>query len=198
MMKQFFILLMLIFPIRLFAQQEVINPAEVIVLHGKDTLRLRPEVLKAIEERTLINTERQSLMHSASELPILKDFSEYLKTDATGKSLDIDSIPPGVFFLYPVDTTGYPIHEAAYKPMKSLVVKDKVYLWKKSLYMKAGTGNLFLDEVRDGQRRGTINASIGLTFSLEDALRHVFWKSERNKKRNRKRDATWKQYNLCP
>jgi hypothetical protein len=196
-MMRYVVIWMLMFGIftDLLAQQMEVKPISVI---GRDTLRLNAETLKAIKEGTFMNTERLPLKQSVSELPILDDFTEYIKMDTFRKPFPIDSIPPSVLLIYPVDTKEYHIRGIVYKPMKSLVVKYRINLLNKSLYMKVGTGNLFMDEVRDGQRRGTGNVSLGVDFSLEDALRHVFWKSERDKKRNRKREATWKYYNSYP
>jgi hypothetical protein len=44
--------------------------------------------------------------------------------------------------------------------------------------------------------RQTIPGGIGLgvSFSAEDLLRSIFWKSERAKKRNRKHANAWKSY----
>lgn len=196
-MKQFFVIwmLMFLFITDLFAQQVEMNPVGII---GGDTLRLNAATLKAIKEGTFLNMERLPLRQSVSELPILDDFSEYVKADTHRKPLAIDSLPPAVFLLCPMDTTGYTMRGLVYKPMKSLVVKDRINLLNKTLYMKVGAGNLYMDEVRDGQRRGTANVTLVINFSLEDGLRHIFWKSERNKKRNRKREATWKYYNSYP
>lgn len=196
-MKLRFIIMMLICVsfTDLFAQQ---NETEPIGILGGDTVRLNAATLKAIKEGVFMNTEKLPLRQSVSELPILDDFSEYIKADMHRKPLVIDSLPPSVFWLCPMDTAGYHIREVVYKPMESLLVKDRLTFFNKSLYMKVGAGNLYMDEVRDGQRRGTVNVSLGVNFSLEDGLRHIFWKSERNKKRNKKREATWKYYNSYP
>ena len=59
---------------------------------GKDTIRLNPEYLKAIENGTLINIG-QPLELESSRLPILIDFSEYIKADTIRQLLQVDSLP---------------------------------------------------------------------------------------------------------
>ena len=54
------------------------------------------------------------------------------------------------------------------------------------------------DVVKDGQRRGGVLATIRVYFDAEDLLETIFWKSARDKKRNRKRENTWKYYNDYP
>lgn len=167
------------------------------MMAGKDTLRLKPEYLKAIEEGTLINLGQPFELES-SELPLLKDFSEYIKPDTLRRILSFDSIPRGVFLLYPVNHIVTPIREAAYRSHKSLVVRDQLRLGGLPIYGRAGTQNLFLQEVKDGQRRGSVGATFTIEFSTDNMLRSVFRKNERNKKRNRKRDFTRKHYNSYP
>ena len=63
----------------------------------------------------------------------------------------------------------------------------------------AGGRNLYSsDVVKDGQKRGTVGGSVKLYFSLDDILKWIFSKEERNKRRNRKRDDTWRYYNAMP
>lgn len=52
--------------------------------------------------------------------------------------------------------------------------------------------------LKDGQRRGGVLATIRVYFDAEDLLETIFWKSARDKKRNRKRENTWKYYNDYP
>lgn len=168
------------------------------MLAGKDTIRLNPEYLKAIGNGTLINLG-QPLELESSRLPILKDFSEYIKADTVRRLLQIDSLPPAVFWLYRgVDMLHADSRGDYKKPIKSLVISNQIRLGNSPFYGRAGTQNLFLPEVKDGQRRGSAGVTITLHFSMEDMLRYAFWKSERDKKRNRKRDFTWKHYNSYP
>lgn len=193
------LLFLVLYPVILFAQNSLREDSIWVseMLAGKDTIRINPEYLKAIEEGTLINMEQPS-EYAPSELPVLKDFSEYIKADTLCRALELDSISPAVFWLYPADTAGMHIRGIVYKPLKSLVIRDRIRFGKLPLYGKVGTQNLFLPEVKDGQRRGSVGATLTVDFSMEDMLRYVFWKSERDKKRNRKRDFTWKHYNSYP
>lgn len=81
---------------------------------------------------------------------------------------------------------------------KKIQYGDQIRLGQTPFYGRAGAQNLFLTEVKDGQQRGSAGVTITFHFSIEDMLRSAFWKSERDKKRNRKRDFTWKHYNSYP
>lgn len=63
------------------------------ILSGKDTLRLNPETIKAIQSGTLINNPHDpaSEMQQAPTqiLPIPKDFSEYIRTDSLRLSFSL-------------------------------------------------------------------------------------------------------------
>ena len=177
--------------------QNILQEDSVWVSVGKDTIRLNPEYLKAIENGTLINIG-QPLELESSRLPILIDFSEYIKADTIRQLLQVDSLPPAVFWLYQADTVHKGIRGDYHKPIKSLVINNQIRLGQTPFYGRAGAQNLFLTEVKDGQRRGSAGVTITFHFSIEDMLRSAFWKSERDKKRNRKRDFTWKHYNSYP
>lgn len=162
---------------------------------GTDTLRLNPEFQKAIKEGSFINTGTppgRVLLDAPSVLPILKDFSEYVKNDSTLndsiRHIDITSVPPCVFLLYHGGLDSVPrINSEAYTPQRTLLPKEEIKIGKLPVGVGVGARNLYSKEVRDGQRRGTITATGRVYFSLEDLLRSIFWKSERNKKRNLKR-----------
>lgn len=172
------------------------------MLEGKDTIRINPEYLKAMQEGTLISTpevEKLQLKHAPSELSIIKDFTEYLKLDSGQRRLDYKSLPPAVFRMYMLDTVpGTGINSAAYTSRGSLVVKDQIQIGKLPVRLSLGAQNLYSSCVKDGQRRGTLGTSVVVVFSAEDMLRYVFWKSERYKRKNRKREFTWKHYNSFP
>lgn len=205
-MKQlyFFLLLIIMFPEAYLSAQQEGRKDSIWVsnrLGEGDTLRINPEFMRAIQSGTLINpglTEQQQL-HSHPDLPILKDFSEYLQSDSIRNTLAYDSLPPAVFFLYsPESENGWLIDNTAYSSSKSLIVKDRFKMGNLPLFLSGGSQNLFLKEVKDGQRRGSVGGTATFEFSLEDALRYVFMKSERDKRRNRKREFTWKHYNSYP
>lgn len=67
------------------------------VMSGKDTLRLNPETMKSIREGGLINLDSPNtpMMGGApSELPIVKDFSEYLNVqDSVHRKLPLTALP---------------------------------------------------------------------------------------------------------
>lgn len=174
------------------------------ILSGKDTVRINPEFQKAIQEGRFIHLEDepgQHILEAPSELPLLKDFSEYLRadTDTIYKHLDYWSMPPSVYRLYKaLADSGLKINNEAYTSSAPLLPKEEVKLGKTPATVAVGARNLYSPHVKDGQRRGTITGSVKIYFSLEDILRTIFWKSERNKKRNRKRDNTWKYYNSMP
>lgn len=170
--------------------------------NGSDTIRLNDEVLEAIKNGTLIHLDpdRGQLKEAASELSILKDFSEYIKPDTVPERKFDSSVPPAVFLLSTFDAdTGLYVHKEALSVSRSVVIlPDRIRLGKLPITLTVGADNLFLPEVRDGQSRGSVGFSIRYYFSMEDALRYVFWKSHRDKIRNRKRAFTWQHYNNYP
>lgn len=171
------------------------------ILSGKEEIRLNPEFQRAIENGTFISTDKPSdKMKSAPlELPITSDFSEYIQADTFRLKVNCDSITPAVYFLQNFKrppSLGVP--KQAYTSTNPLIRKAELKLGKLPVYAKVSAGNLFLNEVKDGQSRGSINVTIRVEFSMEDILEHIFWKSDRDKKRNRKRENTWKYYNDYP
>ncbi|WP_455639734.1 hypothetical protein [Parabacteroides sp.] len=175
------------------------------VLSGKDTIRINPEFQKAIREGKFIHSEDepgQQLLDAPLELPILTDFSEYLHADSDSvhhRKLDYKSLPPSVYRLYVIELdTGISIGRGAYTTKKSFTNKDEIKLGKLPVAVSGGARNLYSDVVKDGQKRGTITGSAKLYFSLDDVLMWVFSKKERQKKKNRKRENTWRYYNEMP
>lgn len=158
------------------------------ILSGKDTVRINPEFQKAIREGTFLRLEDepgQQILDAPAELPLLKDFSEYLQadTDSVYKERDYKSISPRVYTVTP----------------PALIDKKEIEVGKLPVTVAAGGRNLYSsDVVKDGQKRGTVGGSIKFYFSLNDMLEWVFSKKERNKRRNRKRDNTWRYYNSMP
>lgn len=175
------------------------------VLSGKDTIRINPEFQKAIREGKFIHSEDepgQQLLDAPLELPILTDFSEYLHADTDSvhhRNLDYKSLPPSVYRLYVIELdTGISVGKGAYTTKKSFANKDEIKLGKLPVAVSGGARNLYSDVVKDGQKRGTITGSAKLYFSLDDVLMWVFSKKERQKKKNRKRENTWRYYNEMP
>ncbi|WP_195375255.1 MULTISPECIES: hypothetical protein [Parabacteroides] len=210
MLKQCLLILMLMGApyVRLYAQEWSEEDSVWLsgILSGKDTIRINPEFQKAIRSGTFIHLEDepgQQILEAPAELPILKDFSEYLRadTDSIHKNLDYKSMPPSVFRLYVIELdTGMKINKEAYTPPPARFIdKKEIQIGKLPVTAAAGGRNLYSsDVVKDGQKRGTVGGSVKLYFSLDDILKWVFSKKERNKRRNRKRDDTWRYYNSMP
>lgn len=210
MLKQCLLILMLIGAanIRLYAQNWSEKDSVWLsgVLSGKDTIRINPEFQKAIDSGRFIHLEDepgQQMLEAPSELPILKDFSDYLNVDAdsVNNNLDYKSMPPSVYRLYVIELdTCLPINKEAYTPPPTrLIDKKEIQVGKLPVTVAAGGRNLYSsDVVKDGQKRGTVGGSAKLYFSLDDMLKWIFSKKERNKRKNRKRDDTWRYYNSMP
>lgn len=141
---------------------------------------------------------------ASGQLPLAADFSEYLGpdpflTDTLRRLVDSAGMTPQLFMLQHLRPLSVrPLRKEAYTPSRRRDWDKGVRLGKLPVHAKVGAGNLFLEEVRDGQRRGSIHVTVTGNFSMEDLLRKIFWKSERNKARNRKRENTWKYYNDMP
>lgn len=208
-MKSCLLILLIGFsPLRVYAQNW--NREDSIwlsgVLSGKDTIRLNPEFQKAILDGTFIHLEDepgQQILSAPSELPLLKDFSEYLRadTDSVHNKLDYKSMPPSVYRLYVIELdTGMSVNKSAYaRSPIPFIEKKEIKVGKLPVTVAAGGRNLYdSDIVKDGQKRGTLTGTAKLYFSLDDILLFIFSKKERNKKKNRKRDDTWRYYNSMP
>ncbi|MCC8154775.1 MAG: DUF4858 domain-containing protein [Tannerellaceae bacterium] len=155
------------------------------VLSGEKELKLIPEIEKAIRSGTLLETGKMQpkLLSAPPVLPISKDFSSVIKPDTIDSPMDILNLPPAVVirYLQAIQEDKLKIDSGAYTPAKSL--EEEYYkIPGAPAYIKGSIEDLFLDEVKDGQKRGSFNGRIKYKFSLEDTLRYVFWKSERDKK----------------
>lgn len=172
------------------------------VLSGKEKIELSPEALKAIQSGTLINLEKKAIQPLTAPplLPITRSFTGIAPSDSGKREqIDYSTIPPGVFALYQEmghfeTDTGLKIKKQAYTSLKPHIEKEEIQIGKSPVSIKAGAGNLFLDEVKDGQRRGSFNGTVRTYFSLDDILLSLFSKKERNKKRNKKRAAATLRY----
>jgi hypothetical protein len=141
------------------------------VLSGKETIKLNPDVLKAIESGTLLNTDiitpSEQMKTAPGHIPINKDFTEYLSPGKIQKDMeearDVDpfSMPPAVFMRYGPEI---------------FLQKDKF--------------NAFMipDRIKE-------NAARPSGHSFDDALRSIFSPSFRARERNRKNANAWKRYN---
>ena len=76
------------------------------ILSGKEELKLNPETLKQIESGTLINTDiflKNQEKSAPAEIPLQKDFSEYILPESEQGLPDPWSMPPSVFMRYGLD-----------------------------------------------------------------------------------------------
>ena len=134
-LKQCLLILMLtgILPVQLYAQHWSEEDSVWLsrVLSGKDTIRINPEFQKAIREGKLIHMEDepgQQILEAPSELPLLKDFSEYLHadTDSIHNNVDYKSMPPSVYRLYKMELDTIPkINKEAYTPPPTRLIGQK-------------------------------------------------------------------------
>lgn len=141
---------------------------------------------------------------ASGRLPLAADFSEYIGPDpfledTLRRLTDSAGLTPQLFMLQHFKPKlARSVRKGAYTPVFGPEPDKGMRLGKLPVYVKVSAGNLFLDEVRDGQRRGSINVTVLIIFSAEDVLEKIFWKSARYKARNRKRENTWKYYNDMP
>ena len=187
-MRPIFLLIVSILPMMAHAQwteQDSLRLQE--FLSGKEEIRLNPEFQKAIESGTFLRPDQPGthMLSSPSELPITKDFSEYVQLDTLRRLTNYDSITPVLFMLL------------NFKLPKNQDWKE-FKVGKVPMAANVKLTNIYSDVVKDGQRRGGVLATIRVYFDAEDLLETIFWKSARDKKRNRKRENTWKYYNDYP
>ena len=101
-MRPIFLLIVFILPTMAHAQwteQDSLRLQE--FLSGKEEIRLNPEFQKAIESGTFLRPDQPGthMLSSPSELPITKDFSEYVQLDTLRRLTNYDSITPVLFML---------------------------------------------------------------------------------------------------
>ncbi len=76
------------------------------VLAGRDSVRLNPETMRAIQGGTFLHPETpvSPMLANPSELPLLKDFSEYIpkQEDTIRRKVALIDLPPGVFWWHVV------------------------------------------------------------------------------------------------
>ena len=101
-MRPIFLLIVFILPTMSHAQgteQDSLRLQE--FLSGKEEIRLNPEFQKAIESGTFLRPDQPGthMLSSPSELPITKDFSEYVQLDTLRRLTNYDSITPVLFML---------------------------------------------------------------------------------------------------
>lgn len=72
------------------------------ILSGKEKLEMNPEALRAIRSGSLLDRDEpvSGMKSKENPLPILKDFTEYLKVDTPAPKVAWTDLPPAVFKLY--------------------------------------------------------------------------------------------------
>lgn len=92
------------------------------VLAGQDTVKLDPEVRRAIERGELINAEPVGTLQLAphADPPITKDFSEYIGTDQNpNRKVPLNKLPPQVFWHHNPRFKGLPpVYESIQEELK--------------------------------------------------------------------------------
>ena len=92
------------------------------VLAGQDTVKLDPEVRRAIERGELINAEPVGTPQLAPhpDPPITKDFSEYIGTDQNPhRKVPLNKLPPQVFWHHNPRFKGLPpVYESIQEELK--------------------------------------------------------------------------------
>ncbi|MCD8043535.1 MAG: hypothetical protein LUH10_10790 [Tannerellaceae bacterium] len=145
-------------------------------ISGGDSVKINPEFMQSIREGILLNISpdypEQSLF--SPDLPIMKDFSEYIYSDSTKSLMPLDQLPTFVIMRQGLDVT---IKDTT---LQSFMIHEKDLELLRNAYYSSGPNG------------------VGARFSMEDILRHIFWKSERAKKRNRKHANAYKFYNKMP
>lgn len=141
------------------------------ILSGKDTLRLNPEFQRAIQRGTFINTDPVGKMReSKSRMPIIKDFSEYIRPDE--KAL-FDSRSP-------IRIPQMPPQAAMHQPEAKQ--KDELRLNPRAFTMPNAVKQAPVE---------------GISTDFNHFLSSLFSKKYRRQMKNRKRAAGWK-YNDLP
>lgn len=71
---------------------------------GRDSVKLNPEFMRSIQDGTFLNPEGlvgEQQLSPAYQLPICKDFSEYLdECENSNRKVALKDLPPSVFWLY--------------------------------------------------------------------------------------------------
>lgn len=148
------------------AEINSVSPKDTISL--LDRIRLDPEMWERIKPKEFLDFDMSAptLSGTPSQLPVIRDFSEYLQLDTAFRTTNLNQLPIGVIKLYGLD----------FRP-------DSLMPGAFNLH---GSDVELLKMVYPG----------GMKFSAEDILRYMFWKSERAKRRNKKRANAWKLYNM--
>ena len=162
------------------------------VLSGKQELRLKPEVEKAIKEGNLLNMDKRSYINqmksAPTQLPITKDFSSYVKPtgepyirDTATHKINLDSITPSMYMKYygPKIVPQVELGSFSLEGLENYEIPPKFYFTTDPLNKGGGSGS----------------GGASKTFGAAEALEWIFSPAARAKARNRKHANAWKTYN---
>ncbi|MCD7975846.1 MAG: DUF4858 domain-containing protein [Tannerellaceae bacterium] len=123
-------------------------------LSGQEEIRLRPEVLKAIESGTLIHTDEtlNQLLSAPPVLPITRDFTDAgERLGSSVEDIDPESVPPSVYKLYELQSGNkLKVDSNAFRWHSPLVEKTEFQLGHLPVTAAVKADNLFLYYVKVG------------------------------------------------
>jgi hypothetical protein len=138
---------------------------------GKEEIKLRPEVLRAIKNGTLINfgpsTSTMKIATPGMKTFISKDFSEYIHADSTMRGLALNELPTGV-------SKQYSNKELGADPVKEVPG--------------------FKIDKPEGPARTTLEGAAVARVDVGELTSRKAYVHNKNAKR----DDTWKNYNNLP
>ena len=153
------------------------------VLEGKDSLRLNPEFMKEMQEGLFLNPKQPAGEQQTAprELPITKDFSEYMPySDNPNRKVPLNQLPPNVFWrhMLPLDPT-LPISKSLQDEFRQKPAR-KEYIHRK---------NAKRDGTRQNVGRPLPNTAAQRAYQLQEA---------RKKARIARQDSTRSKYFVGP
>ncbi|MCC8153074.1 MAG: hypothetical protein LIP01_01975, partial [Tannerellaceae bacterium] len=163
--------------------------------------QLRPEVIEAIRNGTLLNIGApvSEPRLSSSGLPVSKDFDIIGARDNMFDGLHILHLPSygGMLYQYEPDSLLI-IHSALLQDEENILVREYFRIPHTSIEITAPGADLLLPdpEVIRGEWYGNLRARTFITVDAEEGLEEIFDPVERNKVRNRKNANAWKYYNM--
>ncbi|MCD8175973.1 MAG: hypothetical protein LUE98_00480 [Tannerellaceae bacterium] len=128
-------------------------------ISDEDSIKMNPEFMRSIQEGIFLNISPDSPEQFlfSPDLPIMKDFSEYIYSDSTKSLMPLNQLPTFVIMRQGVDVITKDLTP------QSFMIHDKDLEMLRNAYYSSGPNG------------------VGARFSMEDILRHIFWKSERAK-----------------
>jgi len=165
------------------------------MIEGKDSIRLNPETMRAIKEGTFLNGENPFAqpLEAPGILPITRDFWDISPEDSLEAQVDT-LLPPAVAHLKKLKEMDSLKIGDAFRLKLKFYEKEEFRLGQSPFAVSAGAQSLYDENVKDGQRRGSVGGSAKLYFSLDDILTYIFRPSERRKRKNKKKLENLKNY----